>query len=611
MVNLLIGEDMQNTTQYFTLNGNIQEKLGYHAGIYTRSYQEARAIHDAKVRSWAIELRDNLFYVTNSKEKTEKVYLDAAIKNCSCDNFIENQSGTCMHIEAVRLLNLRRSDLPNVRPIVFLNDFFQLKQINAPGGVKENPFFTPSIRPFLQMIKKQTLPFDERVLPTDLEPLKEFEIELFSFQKESVRSMIKNKRTMLILKMGLGKTICALSCCKILEDKKRIIIVSPNSLKFQWLGEINRFNLGSSLLVLKGSDLDQYKDQRFLIISYEMLNRHPEVLQHNFDIAVADEIQKIKNAESVSWATLSQLKSEYVFALSGTPIQNNLSDLLSLINFLNPYEIKPEWKFYEEYCRFSRAKMYGVLPHRVQQLREKLERYIINPKIDYTSFKLPRKESHLIQVILTEEQASLHGQYLESARPLIAKSINYPLTLAEKNILNGLLTKARMAVTDARLIKKESSESDRIKKIQEKIKEIIDNDQKVVVYSEWIKPLELLEPYLKENGIKYVCFNGRQSTKARDKELKKFIEDKTVKVFLSTDSGGLGIDGLQFVCHNIIHIEKLWNPMKIDQRNGRLVRALQKSEYVNVFEFTSGSEVEQMIDEASERKYAIIADMLA
>lgn len=596
---------MQNITRYFTLNGNIQEKLGHHAGIYTRSYQEARAVYDAKIRSWAIEYRDNLFYITNAKEKTEIVYFDTTVKNCSCHVFIENQSGTCMHIEAIRLLNLRKEELPTIRPIVFLNNYFQLKQI----GPKENPFFTPSIKPFLQMVKKQNLPFDERVLPEDLEPLKEFGIELFKFQKESVRSMIRNKRSMLILKMGLGKTICALSCCKIL-DKKKIIIVSPNSLKFQWQGEINRFNLGSSLLILKGDDFLKYQNQKFLIVSYEMLNRHPEILDNTFDIAIADEIQKIKNAESVSWATLSSLKSDFVFALSGTPIQNNLSDLLSLITFLNAYEIKPEWKFYEEYCRFSRAKMYGVLPHKIRELREKLARYIINPTIDYDNFKLPKKESYLIKVTLTEDQARLHGGYLEGARPLIAKSINYPLTLAERTRLNSLLTMARMAVTDARLIKSDSPESDRIKKIQDKIKELTDKNQKVVVYSEWIKPLQLVEPFLVRNGIKYVCFNGKLNVKFRDKELKKFIEDKNVKVFLSTDSGGLGIDGLQFVCHNIIHIEKLWNPMKIDQRNGRLVRALQKNDHVNIFEFTSGSEVEQMIDDASERKYAIISDML-
>ena len=144
---------MEHPTQYFTLNGSSQEKLGHHNGLFTRSYQEARSIYDAKIRNWAIEYRDNLFYVTSSQETTETVYFDAAIKNCFCDRFIENQSGTCMHIEAIRLLNLKRDTLFNVRPIVFLNENFKLKQL----GPKENPspYFTPAVRPFLKMLKNR------------------------------------------------------------------------------------------------------------------------------------------------------------------------------------------------------------------------------------------------------------------------------------------------------------------------------------------------------------------------------------------------------------------------------------------------------------------------
>lgn len=596
-----------HSPQYFTINGSPQEKLGKHEGLFTRSYQKSRAIYDAKIRNWAIEYRDNLFYVTDNKDVTETVYFEPAIKNCSCNEFIETQSGTCRHIEVINLLKIKHTDFPKIRPIVFLNDNFKLKQSGGNEGV---PYFTPAIRPFMQMLKRQNLPFDERVLSDkDLEPFKDFGISLFYFQKESIPKMIRNKKTVLTLKMGLGKTLCALACCKIL-NKNKIIVVTPNSLKFQWQSEINRFRLGDSLLVLRGEDLALYHEQKFLIISYEMLNRHPEILENDFDIAITDEIQKIRNSETVSWATLSQLKSEFVFALSGTPIQNNVSDILSLITFLNPFEIKPEWKFYEEHCIYTKAKLYGILPNKIAELRKRFERYIINPDIDYSKFNLPKKNVHTIRVSLSQEQIDLHDSYLFIARPLIAKSINYPLTLGERNKLNSLLTLARMAITDPRLINSACKESHRVKAIQEKIKEIVESGKKVVVYSEWIKALEFLVPFLKENNINYAWFNGELSVKKRDKELRKFIENTNVKVFLSTDSGGLGIDGLQHASHNIIHMEKIWNPSKIDQRNGRLVRTLQKNNEVNVFEFYSGSEIEEMIDDASERKYAIISDML-
>jgi SNF2 family DNA or RNA helicase len=94
------------------------------------------------------------------------------------------------------------------------------------------------------------------------------------------------------------------------------------------------------------------------------------------------------------------------------------------------------------------------------------------------------------------------------------------------------------------------------------------------------------------------------------KNLNKFITDDKMKVFLSTDSGGLGVDGLQLCCNNLIHVEQLWNPMKIEQRNGRLVRNLQKKDIVNVFIFKSDSDVEFMLDEGSERKHSVIKSIL-
>jgi SNF2 family DNA or RNA helicase len=273
-----------------------------------------------------------------------------------------------MHIEAVRLLDI--GQLPQVRPIVFLNSAFEIKQI----GKGDNPWFTPAVKPFLRLGKEKSVPFfDIDLSDKDVNVFNQFGIELFDFQIESIKLMIKNMRSILCLKMGLGKTLCALACCKILNDKNKIIVVAPNSLKFQWQSEINRLNLGSSLVITKGDDFLNYKNQRFLITSYEMLNNHQYILNQKFDIVIADEIQKIRNPESKCWASLSQFKSDFVFSLSGTPIQNNIRDLLSLITFLSPNEIKPEWKFYEEYCNFSRAKMYGIKPDKIDALKEKFQ----------------------------------------------------------------------------------------------------------------------------------------------------------------------------------------------------------------------------------------------
>lgn len=589
----------------YKLNGNPAEKLGRHNGIYTKSYQLSKAAREAKIRNWEIEILERTFSVKDSNGEVNEVYFDWAIGNCGCRAFIENQSTTCMHIEAVRIL-LHREMIPikemKQQSIRYIDFKFDLQ--DRSGGA----YSTPAVAPFIEYQEARAYtPYDPGTDNFDV--FRDYDIKLKPFQLRSIERMLKCKRTILCLTMGLGKTLSALACCKIL-NRSSIIIVAPNSLKYQWQREINRFSLGSSLVIAKGTDLELYEDQRFLILSYEMLNRHHEILEANFDILIADEIQKVKNSDSVSWATMSRVKSEFLFALSGTPIQNSLSDLISVIDLLNPSELKPKWRFYDDYCAFSRAKLFGLRPDRIPQLRKRLQRYIINPKIENSGFKLPEKIQEKVVCDLTPDQKDIHDGCMTSARPLLAKSMHQPLKPEERAILNRLLTMARMASSDARLIEQTASKSHRFYQIENKIKEIIAAGEKVVVYSEWIRSLKLLSSEIEKEGVSYSMFNGHMTAKAKERSLTRFINDKKVMVLFATDSGGVGVDGLQLAANHVIHVERLWNPMKIEQRNGRLVRMLQPKDEVKVIEYLSDCEVENMIGSADIRKRDIIHSVL-
>lgn len=599
----------------YNLTGDVKTKLGHHNGVFTRSYQEARAIFDAKIRSWEIShsLEDKLFFVTNSDKETYSVYFDFKIQNCSCPEFVEIQSGTCMHLEAVKLLvpsQISYSSLGEIRPIVYLDREFNIKLAKSKTTTAElnDTFRAPGVENFVRYKEINSIPNDNFEI-NDFEIFKDFGITLFDFQKQSIQQMLNRRKTVLVLQMGLGKTICALAASKHL-NKKKILIVAPNSLKLQWDKEINRFQIGTCLVAHKSTDLKKYHDQQFLVMSYELLNNNRDLLEQKFDIVIADEIQKIKNKESETWKTISKVKSEYVFALSGTPIQNTITDLLSLIDFLNPKELKPEWKFYEEYCDCTRSRILGIKPHKKDELRGRIGPYLINPKIDFSKFKMPEKKEFLVLSKLTEQQKNIHDDLFEGAKILIAKGMNYPLTFGERMALNVMLTKCRMAATDARLLDPKAEVSDRLQKVFEKIVEVTSLKRKIVVYSEWIKALNLLRAPLQEVGIDYTEFTGELSPKKRNKNLERFIEDPSCMVFLSTDSGGLGIDGLQFAASDLIHLEKIWNPMKLAQRNGRLVRALQKQETVQVYTFLSDSGIEAMMMSNHDRKHGVIAEML-
>lgn len=586
----------------WNLHGNINAVMDQHNGLFSKSYQIAKCKYEAQRKNWDISIVNDEFVVKDSNDIEERVIFTIGLFNCSCKFFVENQSGTCQHIEAIRLLGINNV-LKNMSII-------RRNHINFD---KDNPIVicssieSPSIESYKKHVESVDLGFNtiDHGVTKDI-----FDgIKLFDFQENSIKEMLKNKRTVLCLKMGLGKTLCALACTKLLNDKK-IIVICPNSLKYQWENEIKRFKLGETLVLRKKDDVANYKDQRFVIVNYEFINFHPYLISDNkFDIAIVDEIQKIKNKESKTWENLSKINATNIMALSGTVIQNSVTDLISIIGFLNKNEFCPEWKFYSKFCNVTRAKVLSFQYLKLNELKKKLERYIINPKIDYSTFKLPTANYIDYKVDMSIEQKELSESFFGMAQVLIGKSMNYPLTFAEKASLNGLLMKARLASLDARLIDKIHDKSIRCEKIESLIKEITDKGEKVIVYSDWIQSSKLLIDYLVKSNIQFVEFNGDITAKKRNNNLDKFIRDDNVKVMLSTDTGGLGVDGLQTVCYNIIHMEPTWNPAKINQRNGRLVRMLQKKSIVNIHNFHSDSGVEKLVADGNVRKNGIFRDM--
>lgn len=595
----------------FELRGDPNSKIGYYRSLFTRDYQVLRAKYDSKIRNWKIEYSHPYFIVEDSAGQLEFVYNNGKIANCTCKHFLTNESGTCMHIESVN--NLPRKDVGSLMRESITNceflDSYRGEVLEFRKN-KKDILTLPSVRLFRDIKSKFSSNTGDISHIENYDIFTDYGVNLYGYQIDSVKRMLTNKRTVLTLKMGLGKTICSLVATK-LSQKNRVLIVCPNNLKYQWKSEIDRFQMGDSLVIDKGVDFEKYRDQKFIIMSYEMLNRNVDLVSDiKFDILISDEIQKIKNPDSVSWKSMSMVKSEYVFALSGTPIQNSIHDILSIISFLNPYEFQPEWKFWEQYCDFTRAKLLGIKKSKISDFRSRISEYIINPVISKGSVKLPKVNENEISCTLDRDSKKLHDSYLDMATPLIAKSFNYPLSFGERARLNSLLTLARMSSTDSRLIDPMGQKSNRFTTIEDLVDEIVSRGEKVVIYSEWIKSTKLLVEYLENSKIGYSIFNGEMPAKKRESEKMRFLKDPKTMVFLSTDSGGLGIDGLQLVSNNIIHIEKMWNPAKVKQRNGRLVRNLQKSSEVNVYYLTCNSEIEKMIDSATFRKDDLVDSIL-
>jgi SNF2 family DNA or RNA helicase len=288
-------------------------------------------------------------------------------------------------------------------------------------------------------------------------------------------------------------------------------------------------------------------------------------------------------------------------------IENRVEDLISVVEILNPKELTPHWRFYSEFCETSRHKIRGFAKQSLSKLRSRLDRYIVNPDLSNLVLKIPEKIEHKIDLPWAfKKQKEAHDIPFESAKTMIARGESRPLTFAEQILLNGLLMKARLASNDYRLLDSEFIDpGEKIAAIKCLIQELCAAGRKVVVYSDWIKMLKLISRELDELKIGHTHFTGEMTPKKRNKSFEKFIYDQDVKVFLATDTGGVGIDGLQFVSDAVIHTEMVWNPAKYDQRNGRVVRNPNPSSKVDVYYISTQEGVEKMMQTSTSRKSAL------
>ena len=169
-----------------------------------------------------------------------------------------------------------------------------------------------------------------------------------------------------------------------------------------------------------------------------------------------------------------------------------------------------------------------------------------------------------------------------------------------------MLLKSRQACNSAKLIFPNSKEiGQKYSQAMKLIQNLISQNKKIVVYSEWIESLALLETLLNSNQIGYLKLTGKVKSNTRIKLVEEFITNPEKKIFLSTDAGGYGLDGLQLASSHVIHLELPWNPGKLDQRNGRVRRLLQKATEVQAYYLVAENSVEEKVQKANERRRKI------
>ena len=426
--------------------------------------------------------------------------------------------------------------------------------------------------------------------------------ELYQYQKEGIEFALFKKVAIIADEMGLGKTIQAIGTA-ILKKRilgfSRALIVCPASLKEQWRNEIEKFT-DENAIVISGIPEErerQYKDDGyfFFIVNYEtVLRDHQAMNKAGFEILILDEAQRAKNYETLTASSLKRLEVKHKVVITGTPIENRLIDIFSIMSILDPEFFGPLWEFSYQHCLFDPEKPNKINGYyNLQKLNKKLKEVLIRREKRNVMSQLPNIRQITIPVNLSPMQAEFHASYAKGLAKIIRKKFLTPYDLQKMQLL---LANMRMVCDSTFLIDDSTDESPKMEELKYVLFEkmgIQHKDAKIIIFSEWTKVHQLIGKMLRENKIGFVELNGKVPVKMRGELIRKFENNPQSKVFLSTEAGGTGLN-LQ-IADTIINFELPWNPSKKNQRVGRIDRIGQKSNVLTVYSFITRNSIEEQI----------------
>lgn len=426
--------------------------------------------------------------------------------------------------------------------------------------------------------------------------------ELFDYQKDGIRFALFRKAAIIADEMGLGKTLQAIGTAILKKDVfnfTRTLVVCPASLKEQWKNEIEKFTDEKALVIQGNPDerAQQYFDtgHYFFIVNYETILRDQVIINKaDIDFLILDEAQRAKNYETKTASSLKRLITKHRLVITGTPIENKLIDIFSIMGIIDPYFFGPLWEFSYQHCLFDTERHNKINGYfNLKSLNKKLDKVLLRREKRKVLDQLPNLQQIDIPVELSPLQADYHANYARGLAQIIRKKYLTPYDMQRMQLL---LANMRMVCDSTYLIDDETNESPKLEELKYILLEKLDvrnTDRKIIIFSEWIKVHKLIGQVLRENSIGFVELNGKIPVKSRGDLIRKFEENKQYKIFLSTEAGGSGLN-LQ-VADILINFELPWNPAKKNQRIGRIDRLGQQSNKLTIFNFITRNSIEQQI----------------
>lgn len=403
--------------------------------------------------------------------------------------------------------------------------------------------------------------------------------ELLPYQLDGIAFAVAAGRAVLADDMGLGKTMQGIGVAELLAREagiRNVLVICPTSLKSQWRNEVQRFSNRSCQLVLGAAAerAEQYDNEEFFTVcNYEQVLRDlPSIERVKWDLIVLDEAQRIKNWEAKTTNTVKRLQSRFALVLSGTPLENRLDELYSIVQFVDDRRLGPAFRFLNRHRVIDeKGKVLGY--KNLDQLRNQLQPILLRRTRADVLHQLPERTTEIVRIAPTGEQASVHDGYMRIVGQIVRKPYISEMDLLR---LRQALLMCRMSANSTYLCnKQEPSFSSKLERIEELLERVFSEpDRKAVLFSEWTTMLDLVETIIERQGLGFVRLDGSVPQKKRQQLVNRFQNNQECQLFLTTNAGSTGLN-LQ-AADTVINVDLPWNPAVLEQRIARAHRMGQK-----------------------------------
>lgn len=426
-------------------------------------------------------------------------------------------------------------------------------------------------------------------------------VRLYPYQAEGALFAARTGRCLIGDEMGLGKTIQAIAAAELLARHfgvQRVLVVCPTSLKHQWKNEFSRFTERPAQVIhgLRSKRQGQYQEDVFCKIThYETLARDADLIAAWApDLVIADEAQRIKNWNTIAARALKRVVSPYAIVLTGTPLENRLEELISIVQFVDQHRLGPTWRLLDEHqLRDESGRVVGYCG--LDHIGKTLAPVMLRRRKAEVLTQLPERVDNRIFVPLTPQQRVHHDENGDTVTRIVARWRKTGfLSDTDQRRLHCALQNMRMACNSTYLLDHETDHGNKVDELMTVLDELFeDPGAKAVVFSQWLATHELIARRLAQRGWGHVLFSGSVPGDKRGALVETFHADAKCRLFLSTDAGGVGLN-LQHAAAVVVNMDLPWNPAVLEQRIGRVHR-MGQSRGVQVINFVGQGSIEEGI----------------